>query len=185
MRTARLTLVLALVTGLTSQAVFAHRLNLTTSEIVWQPDEHALEITHALHLDDALTLLARLGVNDGVLDLPASARLMRYIAQRFQLTTGDVNISLEPYGAHIDDGVLYVYQKALVAALPTALQVTNRILHDVIEDAQNQVNWRVGDVVRSRSGGPVEPVIWLTLAANNNATATSQPTTQDDPGRDL
>ncbi len=176
---------LVLVAGFMSQAVFAHRLNLTTSEIVWQPDEHALEITHKLHLDDALTLLARLGVNDGVLDLPASARLMRYIAQRFQLTTGDVDIELQPFGAHIDNGVLYVYQRALVAALPTALQVTNRILHDVLEDAKNQVNWRVGDVVRSRSGGPSESVIWLTLAANSNATATTQPTTQDNSGRDL
>lgn len=143
--------------------VLAHRLNLTTSDIVWQAEERALEITHSLHLDDALTLLARLGNPGGTLDLKGSARLMNYLNKRFHLVTAKQRLTLEPYGAHIDGGVLYMYQRVITANLPLALEVTNTILHDVITDAQNQVNWRVGDTVRSHSTGPDQPVAWLAL----------------------
>ena len=158
---------LLLVFGFASPAAKAHRLNLTTSDIVWQPAESALDITHRLHLDDALTLLARLGADDGVLDLAASARLMNYLTQRFQLVTRDTTLTLEPFGAHIDNGVLYVYQRALVTTLPPALEVTNTILHELVADTQNQVNWRVGDIVRSHLSSSDQPVCWLKLATNS------------------
>lgn len=153
-----------------SPSAVAHRLNLVTSDIVWQVDDRAFEITHTLHLDDALTLLASLGVDDGVLDLPASARLMHYLGQRFELATAEAKLVIEPFGAHINDGVLYIYQRAALNALPPALEVRNSLLHDQVSNPQNQVNWRVGDIVRSYSGGPDQPVSWLALAPKRNRT---------------
>jgi len=160
---------LCIVLTLAAQQTAAHRLKLTTSEIVWQAEGSALEVTHALHLDDALALLARLDSTTGSLDPVTSARLMNYLNRHFQVVTASATLTLEPYGAHIDGGVLYMYQRASVDSLPQALEVTNTILHDVVEGAQNQVNWRVGEIVRSHSSGPDEPITWLALAEKNNS----------------
>jgi len=151
-----------------SQHAAAHRLNITTSDIVWQPQDNALEVTHSLHLDDALALLARLGDNTGSLDLVSSARLMNYLNKHFRLVTAEQPLLLEPYGAHIDGAVLYMYQRTTISALPPALEVTNRILHDVVDGAQNQINWRVGEIVRSKTTQPETPIAWLTLNRKAN-----------------
>lgn len=156
------TLLLALTVCLT-QPLAAHRLNLTTTDIVWQAQDGALEVTHSMHLDDALTLLARLGNTSGTLDLATSARLMNYLNKRFQLITAASAVALEPYGAHIDGGVLYLYQRATVRSLPPALEVTNNLLHDMVDGVQNQVNWRVGEIVRSSTTARDDPIVWLTL----------------------
>ena len=42
----------------------AHRLNLITSDIEWRAEGQTLDVSHQLHLEDALTLLANLGVRD-------------------------------------------------------------------------------------------------------------------------
>ncbi len=162
-----------------TQSLAAHRLNLTTSDIVWQAQERALEVTHSLHLDDALVLLARLGDTRGTLDLESSARLMNYLKKNFTLVTADTTLALEPYGAHIDGGVLYMYQRATITALPPALEVTNQILHDVVEGAQNQVNWRVGEIVRSKTTVPGTPIAWLSLAGQDQSVTASDRTGRD------
>jgi len=149
------------------QPLAAHRLNITTSDIVWLAQDGALEVTHSVHLDDALALLARLGDNSGALDLKSSARLMSYLNAHFQLVTRETPVALEPYGAHIDSGVLYMYQRAVIKTLPPALEVTNRILHDVVQGPHNQINWRVGDIVRSKITQPDQPVVWLTLQSRS------------------
>lgn len=141
-----------------------HRLNLTTSEVEWQVEGQTLDVTHRLHLDDALTLLSQLGAADGVLDLAASARLLNYVEANFSLRAKAGEIALEPIGAHIQGNMLFVYQRASLAVPPTALEVRNELLHDIQVDASNQVNLRVGDVVRSHTGNVDSPVAWLVLA---------------------
>ena len=138
--------------------VHAHRLNYTATEIVWQPDRRVLEITHSVHLDDALPLLARLGALDGELDLPTTARLMVYMDERFGLATPHGDLALEPMGAHIDGDVLYVYRQSNRLTLPSALRIHCQLLQDLPTTQSaalvNQVNWRVGDLVRSLACDP-------------------------------
>ena len=38
------------------RGVLAHRLNLVTSDIEWQPDEGVFDVAHRFHLDDACLL---------------------------------------------------------------------------------------------------------------------------------
>lgn len=142
----------------------AHRLNVVTSDLQWRAESTALEVTHRLHLEDALTLLAHLGAADGVLDLESSARLLNYIERYFALTSRAGAIQLEPFGAHVQGDTLFVYQKAELAEPPVALEVQNRLLHDIEPQVRNQVNWRVGSEVRSHDGSRDNPIAWLVLA---------------------
>ena len=142
----------------------AHRLNLITSDIEWRAEGQTLDVSHQLHLEDALTLLANLGVRDGVLDLEASAKLLNYVEQHFALSSRLGTLALEPYGAHMQGDSLFVYQRVALSQPPEALEVKNRLMHDVEPAMRNQVNWRVGELVRSYSGHRDVPVAWLVLA---------------------
>ena len=155
----------------TPEPVRAHRINHALSEIVWQPDTRILEVTHRLHLDDALTLLARLGAPRGELDLVTSARLMLYLEAHFELATATGPLLLEPMGAHINGDALYLYQRSTPMALPQALEVRAQLLADVASFSINQVNWQVGDLVRSVHGETTGARGWLRLGA---ATPTSR-----------
>jgi hypothetical protein len=147
----------------TPEPAGAHRVNHALSEIVWQPDTRVLEITHALHLDDALTLLARLGAPRGDLDLATAARLMLYLETHFELAIATGPLQLEPMGAHIDGEALYLYQRSTPMALPQALKVRAQLLADVASFSINQVNWQVGDLVRSLHGETSGARGWLRL----------------------
>ena len=146
-----------------TQNTSAHRLNLITTDIEWRVENQTLDVSHRLHLEDALALLATLGARDGVLDLEASARLLNYIDERFQLTTKRETLALEPFGAHLQGDSLFVYQRVSVSHLPQALEVKNLLMHDIEPLMKNQVNWRVGELVRSHSGHRDAPVAWLSL----------------------
>jgi|GEM_PF-3194386 len=147
-----------------TQNASAHRLNLITSDIEWRVEEQTLDVSHRLHLEDALALLATLGARDGVLDLEASARLLNYVDERFALTTKNGTLKLEPFGAHLQGDSLFVYQRVSLGHLPQALEVKNLLMHDIEPAMSNQVNWRVGELVRSHSGHRDAPVAWLSLA---------------------
>jgi len=147
-----------------TQSLSAHRLNLITTDIQWRAEDQVLDVSHRLHLEDALTLLATLGARDGVLDLEASARLLNYIEQRFELRTKGGVLALEPFGAHLQGDSLFVFQRVSVNQLPQALEVRNLLMFDMEPAMKNQVNWRVGELVRSHSGHRHAPVAWLSLA---------------------
>lgn len=136
----------------------AHRLNYTNTEIVWQPDEGVLELTHSIHLDDALQLLARLGAPAGDLDLPTTARLLVYMDEHFAVATQEARLELEPMGAHIDGDLLYVYRRSQQMPLPTRLDIRCSLLRDIPRPSDtpliNQVNWRIGPLVRSLACDP-------------------------------
>ena len=136
---------------------------MTTTDLHWRPDAKLLDVIHRLHLDDALTLLAQLGATDGELDLEASARLLNYVEAHFSLHAADGQLSLEPYGAHIQGNQLFIYQRAVLTAPPAALEVRMGLMHRVEMQMRNQVNLRVGDVVRSLEAHADAPVGWLVI----------------------
>ena len=146
-----------------AQQPLAHRLNLITTDIEWHAAGQTLDITHRLHLEDALSLLALLDAPDGVLDLEASARLLNYIDGHFELSTKSANLKLEPFGAHLQGDSLFVYQRVALTEPPSALEVRNRLLHDIEPEMRNQVNWRMGEQVRSHTGHKEAQIAWLLL----------------------
>jgi len=146
------------------QGASAHRLNLITTDIEWRAEGQTLDVSHRLHLEDALTLLATMDAADGVLDMEASARLLNYVEAHFALSIKSGAVTLEPFGAHIQGDSLFVYQRATLNQPPAALEVKNLLMQDIEPAMRNQVNWRVGELVRSHSGHRDAPIAWLVLA---------------------
>lgn len=128
---------------------YAHKLHYTLTEMVWKPDTGGLEVTHSVHLDDAMALLARLGDPVGELSPGSQARLLLYTQQHFQLRVGTTDLMLEPVGAQIDGDYLWVYQEQLLNNYPAGLSVQCSLLHELSTTQQNQVNLRVGEDVRT------------------------------------
>lgn len=128
----------------------AHRLNYSLTELHWRVDRRALEVTHALHLDDALVLLATLDDPRAELSVRAQARLLLYVARHFALFVADKNLLLEPVGAQIDGDYLWIYQEVALTQWPQNLQVHCTLLHELFADQQNQVTLRVGETLSTQ-----------------------------------
>lgn len=170
--------VLLCVLALSTHPALAHRLGGVDSEIVWRPDSGVFEITHRLHIDDALALFEQLGNRSGDLDLLTSAKVFHYTNLNFALATAAGALSLEPMGAHFEGSQFYIYQQAEPERLPTALQVSNSLLRapdsrrervdakdrpSELMATDNRVNWRVGDIVRSTLCPDDGRAVWLRL----------------------
>ncbi len=127
----------------------AHRAHFSLTDMWWRVDRSTLEITHSIHLDDAMVLLASLGAPDGTLDAAMQAKLMHYLERTFSLTSDGNQLELEPIGAQIDGDFLWLYQELKLPRLPDQLQLSCRVMQDFSAEQVNQVNFRVGDEVRT------------------------------------
>ena len=164
-----------LAVSLLSLPVAGHRLNHSLTEVVWHAPSRALEITHRIHLDDGVLLLARLGSLDAVLDARTMARLLAYVGDRFSLVSEVGDLRLDPVGAEIDGDVLFVYQECAETKPPLALKAANRLLQDYVPTHVNQVNVRIGGRVWSRSFVDGDPAAWLIAPRDTTAAASEQP----------
>jgi hypothetical protein len=127
-----------------------HRLAQSVTELEWRVDEQRLEVTHSIHLDDAIPLLINTGGVDGELGPLAQARLLYYVEQHFELTLRDAQpVELTPVGAAIDGEYLWIYQELSLPRFPENLRLNVSLLQDFHLDQQNLVNLKVGDHVQS------------------------------------
>lgn len=129
--------------------VVGHQLNYSTSELEWRLDPSRLAITHAVHLDDAVVLLARLGDFDGRLDAGAEIKLMRYVDDHFDLVIGGEAVPLIAIGAQVDGDRLLIFQEAVLAQVPQTMAVRNTLMQDLFSGHSNQVNFRFGESVQT------------------------------------
>lgn len=132
--------------------VFAHRAHSALTTIEWNARRSVLEVTHRLHAHDAeATLVDVMGVVRPTLDdLETLARLALYVEARFALADGDGGeIALTLLGAEAEGLTAFIYQEASLEDAPQALRIRCDILRDVFESQVNQVNWRVGEDVRT------------------------------------
>lgn len=164
-----------------------HRLNFASTHIAWQPDQRSLEVTHQIHLDDGVRLLATLGSSDAVLDARTMAQLLRYTDANFDISDRTGPIKLTPVGAEMSGDVLYIYQELLNTPPSVALQVSNRLLQDVFAGHRNQVNFAIGDAVVSHTFTQGSGPRWLTHSTGtpddeSGATVSSVTT---DTGKDV
>jgi len=132
-----------------SVCAYAHKLQYSLTDLYWRAESGMLEIVHSIHLDDAMSLLARLGAPGGDLDVATEARVMYYIEQHFKLTQGAEHLAPEAVGAQISGDYLWIYQELPMPQYPASLQVECTVLHDLFPAQQNQVNLRIGDYVRT------------------------------------
>ena len=158
------------------QPGLAHKLNYSLTELAWKVDDRVLHVSHSLHLDDAVELLARLGSRDGRLDAEVQARILYYVDQRFKLHSESGTVALHPIGAQYDGDYLWIYQEARLPKLPEQLAVESRILLDYVEQQTNQINLVTGDLVQSMTLDRQRPVgvfDWLVGAAGSGKSKNS------------
>jgi hypothetical protein len=87
----------------------AHRDHGVWTEVLWA--ETHFEITHQLHLADALPLLEALDANAAIDSLEGQALIALHVAETFSLEAESAKGSIETIGAEIDDDFLFIYQE--------------------------------------------------------------------------
>ncbi len=111
----------------------AHRGHAVWTDIHWADDR--FELTHRLHVPDAITVNRFMDGSLPIEDLRSLALVALYVEDRF-LLAGTDGVVLETLGAEIVDGFVYVYQEwstSLPAAFP---EIDNRVLLDVEPGSQ-------------------------------------------------
>ncbi|NOX49654.1 MAG: hypothetical protein GXP16_03850 [Gammaproteobacteria bacterium] len=134
--------------GVTGRAL-PHTMQFTTTQIRWQVNTRRWEIYHALHLDDAFELLARLGDPYGKLEVETQAKVLRYVEEKFALSLDGQILSLDPVGTQIEGDFLWIYQEYAMKKLPKKIDVRCQLLHELYPNQQNQINLVVGEEVKS------------------------------------
>ena len=146
-----------------SHAVFAHRLQATTTQIDYRVHRKMLEVVHSIHLDDGVFLLRALEAGDGAEALTPMqrAKLLYYVEQNFTIGSlldqaqgsnaefQDRPMNLSPVGAQFDGETLWIYQEIALPSPPAGLDVRCELLHDLFPAAQNQINYRFDSVVKT------------------------------------
>ncbi len=127
----------------------AHTLQSSLTEVSWQPDGGRLEVVHSLHLDDAMVLLAALGAPGGNLSLHTEAALMLYLERNFTLSVKGQPLTLQAVGAEFRGDYLWLYQEQQVPGYPHGLTVRMTLMQEYFAAQQHQINFVVGDRVRT------------------------------------
>lgn len=127
----------------------AHQLNYSYTELKWRVDKQVLEVTHSIHMDDAVVLLAHLGDFQASLDLQSQAKLLLYVEQNFRLQVGERQLQLDPVGAQVEGDNLWIYQEIVLQKYPSGLIVHCTLMQDVFSSQTNQVNFVVGDEIKT------------------------------------
>ena len=147
--TSCLTAVIVSIGWLIALPASAHTLKLSTTEIVWHPENRQMQVTHAIHLDDAMALMADLGSPEGEMTIALQARLMLYLEQRFSLVIGGKPLALEPIGAQLLGDFLWLYQEQDRVPVPHDLQVHIRLLQEYFPDQRHLINLSIGSNTRT------------------------------------
>ena len=134
---------------------FAHQLRQTETELELRPKLNTADmlITHRIHNDDAMLLLAQLGDARGKLDAAIKAQLLLYAERHFAVRVGDAILTAQPVGAQIDGDYLLIYQQVSdisVHAADMQITVRNTLMHDVQSGQSNLVHLIVDGTVQTR-----------------------------------
>ena len=129
---------LALTCALSGASASAHRGHAVWTDISWTGDR--FEITHRMHLADAIAINRFAGGDDDIEALRSLALVALYVEARFTLlnTSDTTALTTQPktIGAEIEDDFVFVYQE-WEAPLPAVFpQIDNRILLDIEPAAQ-------------------------------------------------
>lgn len=109
-RLLHLTCLISLLTGVFLHPLAgAHRDHGIWTEILWTNNH--FEITHQIHLADALTLLDALDASASLESLKGQALIALHLEETFSLKSEGAEGSTKTIGAEIDDDFLFIYQE--------------------------------------------------------------------------
>ena len=147
-------IVLLLVVFLVSPASWAHREHGFWTEVVWVGAH--FEISHQLHLADAIALLRALDPDEHIDSLRGQALLAIHVEENFSMSPPDVVGSMATIGAEIDDDFIFIYQE-WHGAKPTAWPTfSHTAIFAAYPDAETRVRYQIdgtNEVLRLLKGG--------------------------------
>ena len=147
-------IVLLLVVFLVSPASWAHREHGFWTEVVWVGAH--FEISHQLHLADAIALLRALDPDEHIDSLRGQALLAIHVEENFSMSPPDVVGSMATIGAEIDDDFIFIYQE-WHGAKPTALPTFSHTeIFAAYPGAEARVRYQIdgtNEVLRLLKGG--------------------------------
>jgi hypothetical protein len=127
-------------------AAQAHRQHHVWTEIERNPNSGLVEISHRLHMQDAISVLQLAGKDKATLPIEsveALAEIALYVDRRFAVSPRCQNTkiqSLELVGAGIDDDFIYVFQEMQLSGQLHELVFTSSLLQDIEPYAASFVN---------------------------------------------
>lgn len=131
LRAACLYAVMFIALALPVTQVEAHRGHAVWTDAVWVGGR--FEITHRMHLADAISANRLMGGREAIENLRSLARVALYVEERFMPLGGAQLLTL---GAEIEDDFLFVYQE-WVTPLPERFPtIDNSLLLDIEPDSQ-------------------------------------------------
>ena len=146
---------LLLVILLVSPSSWAHREHGFWTEVVWVGAH--FEISHQLHLADAIVLLKALNPNEHIDSLRGQALLTIHVEENFSMNPPDATGSIATIGAEIDDDFIFIYQE-WHGAKPTALPTfSHTAIFAAYPDAKTNVRYQIdetNEVLRLPIGSP-------------------------------
>ena len=146
---------LLLITSLASPESWAHREHGFWTEVVWVGAH--FEISHQLHLADAIVLLKTLDPDEHIDSLRGQARLAIHVEENFSMNPPDAAGSISTIGAEIDDDFIFIYQE-WHGAKPTAWPTfSHTAIFAAYPDAETRVRYQIdgiNEVLRLPIGSP-------------------------------
>ena len=112
----------------------AHRGHAVWTDIHWAEDR--FEITHRMHVPDAITVNRFMGGSLPIEDLRSLALVALYVEERFSVAVSEAPVVFETLGAEIFDGFVFVYQEWSTPLPDDFPAIDNRLLLDVEPESQ-------------------------------------------------
>ena len=146
---------LLLVTLLVSPASWAHREHGFWTQVGWVGAH--FEISHQLHLADAIVLLQALNPNEHIDSPRGQALLAIHVEENFSMNLPDATGSIATIGAEIDDDFIFIYQE-WHGTKPTAWPTfSHTAIFAAYPDAKTRVRYQIdgiNEVLRLPIGSP-------------------------------
>ena len=130
----------------TALVAHAHRQHHVWTEVERNPNTGLVEISHRMHMQDALSVLQLAGEDKASLPVEAVealAEIALYVDRRFAVWPRCQNTkvqSVELVGAGIDDDFIYVFQEMQLTGQLHELVFTSTLLQDIEPYAASFVN---------------------------------------------
>lgn len=137
-----------------SNIVFVHPFHVSVSDVNYNQESKAVEITHKIFLDDLENALNRR--SESKVDILNSAannqlndQLIVYLENHFSLNIDGEKINLDFVGSEIQADAIWIYQESPSIKSFSEISIKNTILFEMFEDQTNLVHIKKGKSTKS------------------------------------
>lgn len=125
-------------------AVIAHDLHLSKTEIRYKPDQQSIQFTVHLFIDDLENALSLYGAKDLNLctekeSVEAENWLEAYIQKKLLVAINDQTVNLQFIGKEMSEDMMGIWCYFEISAIDefNILEIDNQLMHDLFDDQKN------------------------------------------------